>query len=127
VVCAAGVAGDAMVCDPGIVVAWAFATQRAARGGCSDFGGVTSVGAAAFGWFRVEWAAVSLVGDAAAKAGFQDRHYNARMLSRCSCSRWVTVALWRIPQGTHSIPLVAQRTTRSTACSGSRRMASSNA
>ena len=31
-VCAAGVAGDAMVCDPGIVGAWSFATQRADHG-----------------------------------------------------------------------------------------------
>lgn len=42
-VCAAGVAGDAVVCDPWIVGAWAVATQRADRGCRSDLGRVAAV------------------------------------------------------------------------------------
>ena len=52
-VCAAGVAGDAVVCDPWIGGAWAFAAQRAVCRRRPNLGSVTAVATGALRRLRV--------------------------------------------------------------------------
>jgi hypothetical protein len=53
VICAAGVAGDAVIRHPWIGGAWAFAAQRALCSRRPNLGSVTAVATCAPGWLRM--------------------------------------------------------------------------